>query len=204
MPAYEEFLLNFEIFDIQRQYFPLPEKDLRLYRQIRAVQPDIQMEGVIVIAVVNAQANIFPAGSRGGEIAGAQGFQQQPGGAHRRDLVVGQQGKVEGHIIKGQGAVLPVYRALDPGDAVGFRDGKPDIALFVCLALEGKDMSLVPVVRGDLDVKAAALAAQKPGTELDALFQRPVCPGAAGKKCDRQQRCRQNFQCFQSDPALFQ
>ena len=90
------------------------------------------MKGVIVIAVVNAQTNVFPAGSCGGQEAGAQGFQQQPGGAHRRDLVVGQQGKVEGHIIKGQGAVLPVHRALDPGDAVGFRDGKPDIALFVC------------------------------------------------------------------------
>ena len=204
MPAYEEFLLNFEIFDIQRQYFPLPEKDLRLYRQILTVQPDVQMEGVIVIAVVNAQANIFPAGSRGGEIAGAQGFQQQPGGAHRRDLVVGQQGKVEGHIIKGQGAVLPVHRALDPGDAVGLGDGKSNIALFVRLALEGKDMSLVPIVRRDLGIKAAALAAQKLGTELDALFQRPVCPGAAGKKGDRQQRRCQDFQCFQSDPALFQ
>lgn len=204
MPAYEEFLLNFEICDIQRQYFPLPEEDLRLYRQILAVQPDVQMEGVIVIAVVDTQADQFPAGSPGGQAAGAQGFQQQPGGAHRRDLVVGQQGKVEGHIIKGQGAVLPVHRALDPRDAVGLGDGKPDIALFVCLALEGKDMNLVPVVRRDFCVEAAALAAQKPGTELDALFQRPVCPGAAGKKCDRQQRCRQNFQCFQSDPALFQ
>ena len=204
MPAYEEFLLNFEIFDLQRQNFSFPKEDLRLYRQILAVQPDVQMEGVVIIAVVDAQANVFPAGSGGGQAAGAQGFQQQPGGAHRRDLVVGQQGKVEGHIIKGQGAVLPVHRALDPGDAVGLGDGKSNIALFVRLALEGKDMSLVPIVRRDLGIKAAALAAQKLGTELDALFQRPVCPGAAGKKCDRQQRRCQDFQCFQSDPALFQ
>ena len=111
---------------------------------------------------------------------------------------------MEGSAVKGQSPVAPIQGSLNSGDALGLGDPKMNRSLLIRLALEAEAVELVAVVRGDLDVKAAALAAQKPGTELDALFQRPVCPGAAGKKCDRQQRCRQNFQCFQSDPALFQ
>ena len=110
MPIVDKILLNIEIFDIQRQNLSFPKQNLRLYGGIVLVQPHVQMERVVGVAVVYAEPVILPRCSGGGDVAAAKGFQQHPGGADRGELVVRQQGEVKGCLAEGQRAVITVDR----------------------------------------------------------------------------------------------
>ena len=117
-------LRNLKIHDGQRQYPPAVIEDLRANRHILPVQPDVQGQGIVLVAVINGQMELIPLRSRGGQVAAAQGLQENPGRADGRYLVVRHQVELQGHIVKGQGAPLAGYFARNARNGLRGSDGE--------------------------------------------------------------------------------